>query len=436
MAEMKEIGDVWTDAQLMGKEPVEGYKVDPDKNGKDGKIKPQYWGIPGYLTQEEVVVYNKFKAEVDRLGGDVKKTVYCFGEEEGEAWCLCRWLRARKFVYEDVVIMINEATKTCAVARTKDFYPDPKEALGCDMSLYFVQFPQLYSGHAKNGAPLFISKPGVLNVDAVECITTLEGILKFHWYIMVRDFGDRLREQKKLDPDAFKQFSCVCVLDLAGLTTSQLSSRALAIIKEQSAIDSVCFPETMNRMVIVNAPRFFTATWGIIKGWLDARTASKIDVISSRKAWEAKLLEFVDKDQLPMDYGGTGVDTKQTLAQSQPEGMIKLTTEVMKIRSYGSITHDIAAGMALEITVWTRSVAGADFTITDTSKDKSSTPPLVSKLLVKHTGSDDVNSIPTSGLITKERLVGPLSIKIKGECHAGRFTTNNFCLAFAIYPAS
>jgi hypothetical protein len=136
---------------------------------------------------------------VERRGGHFKATIYCFGEEEGEVWALCRWLRARKFIFEDVVAMIEEATQTRAEAKIKEFYPNPVDALGCDISLYFAQYPQLYSGFAKNGAPLFISKPGVLNVDAVECLTTLDGIVKFHWYIMMYDFASRLRNQKKKD---------------------------------------------------------------------------------------------------------------------------------------------------------------------------------------------------------------------------------------------
>jgi CRAL/TRIO domain len=258
--------------------------------------------------------------------------VYCFGKEEGEAFALCRWLRARKFDYAEVIKMVEQATKARAEAKSFDFYTDPKAALGCDMSVYFAQYPQLYSGFAKNGCPVFISKPGVLNVDAVECITTLLGIVKFHWYIMMHDFGGRLRAQKAKDPH-FKRFECFCVLDLEHLTMGQLNSRTMEIIKEQSAIDSLCFPETMNKMMIVNGPRFFGATWSIIKGFLDPRTSSKIEVISSKKTWQKRLLEFIDAEQLPVDYGGTGPDTQVTMDKENFSGKMKrIHTELMFLR--------------------------------------------------------------------------------------------------------
>jgi hypothetical protein len=35
----------------------------------------------------------------------------------------------------------------------------------------------------------------------MECITTLDGIVKFHWHVMIHDFAERLREMKRKDPD-------------------------------------------------------------------------------------------------------------------------------------------------------------------------------------------------------------------------------------------
>jgi hypothetical protein len=274
----------------------------------------------------------KFKEELQTRDADFRDTIYSFGEIEGEVFTLCRWLRARKYVYDDVIKMVEEATETRKEAKSKGFYPDPKEALGCDMATYFAQYPQLYSGFAKNGAPVFISKPGVLNVDAVECITTLEGIVNFHWYIMQRDFAERLRAQKEKVP-GFKRFECVCILDLEHLTLSQLTSRALTIIKEQAAIDSICFPETMCKMYIVNGPRFFGATWKLIRGWLDPRTAGKIEVISDRKKWTEKLLEVVEADELPEDYGGKGPNTQTTIENENFAGKLKrMHTEVLYLR--------------------------------------------------------------------------------------------------------
>jgi len=97
--------------------------------------------------------------------------------------------------------MVEEATEQRKEAKRVDFYPDGRAALGCAPSLFLANYPQLYPGFAKNGCPFFISKPGVIDIDAIECITTVEGIIRFHWHIMFHDFAKRLRKAKESDPN-------------------------------------------------------------------------------------------------------------------------------------------------------------------------------------------------------------------------------------------
>ena len=228
--------------------------------------------------------------------------------------------------------MVEEATEVEIVPKLNNFYIDPAKALGCPEAVYNAQYPQVYSGYAKSGCPVFFSKIGVVNIDAITCITSVPDITKYHWYIQIHDFGKRLRENKKKNPE-FTRFECISILDLGSLTIGQLNSHVLALTKEQSFVDSLCFPETMNKMFIINAPKFFTATFNIIKGWLDPRTANKVHVISNRKTWEKALLEHIDPDQLPVDYGGTGPPTNDTMEKEGFTGSLKrLHTEVIWVR--------------------------------------------------------------------------------------------------------
>lgn len=362
----------------------------------------------------------KFRDEVEKRGGEFKNTVYSFSLIEGEAYCLTRWLRARKFVYQDVIAMVEEATEVRADARKHDFYPDPVSALGCGPSLFMHTYPQLYHGKAKNGCPLFISKPGVLNTDGMECITSLDGILKFHWHVMIHDFKNRLMEHKKAHPD-FCNFQTVTVIDLEHLSSSQLSKRALSIVKTQTAIDSVCFPETMNRTLVINAPRFFSLTWSIIKGWIDPRTASKIELISSRKSWEARLRELCDEKELPSDYGGTGQATTVTLEKEYaPKGVVREHFQTVHVGSSGHANVEVPAGCEMEVSVWTRSLYEVVISIAD---ENHKSKVFVDGVSFMHTGGTGDNDKPSSMVVTKERIVGPANAKIKFESKAGRFTS-------------
>jgi len=440
---MSELPGIWTADELMtGKADVPSSSTVSAENGsasKDGsvrrmgntgKVDPMDWGMPGHLTKEEVDVFMLFRDEVEKRGGEFRNTVYSFGDIEGEAFCLTRWLRARKYKYDDVIQMVEEATQVRADARQQDFYPDPRAALGCEVGAFMAQYPQLYHGYAKNGCPLFISKPGVLNVDGMECITTLDGIIKFHWHAMMHDYKNRLLKHKQTYPD-FNNFQCVCVIDLDNLSTSQLSSRALSIVKTQTSIDSVCFPETMNRTLVINAPRFFSMTWNIIKGWIDPRTAGKIELISSRKSWEARMRELVDMEQLPSDYGGKGMATTETLAKEAPEGVLKQHHKLVYVRSSGHTTLEVPPGGEMEVTVYTRVTTKATVSIVDSTNKKK---VYVSGVIVQHTSGTGENDKPTTVVITKERLRGPIKAKVLIESTGGRFSSaGNYMVAANIY---
>lgn len=86
------------------------------------------------------------------------------------------------------------------------------------------------------------------------------------------------------------------------------------------------------------------------------------------------------------------------------------------------------AGEELQITVYTRSTAGAKFTVCD-AKTKA---PFVENALVKHSGTESMDEIPSKMIIAKENIQGPASIKVKGDSLAGRWTTNNFLVVFTV----
>lgn len=426
MSDSSDIPDSdWTKAQLMGEH---------NDTSLEAKIKadPRLWGRPGFLTAAEADTFFKFKEVVNLRGGGFKDTIYSFGIEEGEVYALTRWLRARKYVFDDVMKMVEEATEFEVEPRKANFYIDPAAALGCPEAVYNAQYPQLYSGFAKNGSPIFFSKVGVVNINAIECITTVPNIVKYHWYVQIHDFGKRLRENKKTIPN-FNRFECISILDAGNLTLAQLTGSVMTLMREQTALDSLCFPETMNKMYIINGPRFFSATWNIIKGWLDPRTAAKIEVISSRKQWVKDLLENIDADQLPVDYGGTGPPTNETMEKEGFTGDLKrLHTEVLSVRSNGSVTFNVQPGEELEITVYTRSLTGAKISVSN-ANDKAGTP-LVPDVNIKHNNADN-DQPPSHVCVTKTRIKGPKSIKVKAETMGSRFvaSASNYLVVFEVH---
>ena len=167
--------------------------------GSGAVVEPQNWGFPGYLSKEEEAIYEQFSAEVSKRGQDWRDTIFSFGYNEEKEYAYCRWLRARKFDIKEVIKMIDEATALRAEPKKFDFYPDPKSALGVEEAIFKTQYQQVFAGHAKNSCPLFVSKPGLINMTGLECITTINNMHKYQWHAMIYGAGNEYRQRQKAD---------------------------------------------------------------------------------------------------------------------------------------------------------------------------------------------------------------------------------------------
>lgn len=100
--------------------------------------------------------------------------------------------------------------------------------------------------------------------------------------------------------------------------------------------------------------------------------------------------------------------------------------------SSGSATFDIYPGEELKITVYTRSMSGAKFTVSDAHNKTGTT--WVGDVVVTH-NNNDISEMPTNVEITKTNIKGPASVKVKAESLGSRFTasTSNYLVVFEVY---
>ena len=90
---------------------------------------------------------------------------------------------------------------------------------------------------------------------------------------------------------AFDDYSCLCVLDLHGLNSSQLNKKMLRVVKVQASIDNLCYPETMNLMILLSPPPTFAIFYRLIRAFLPSRTVSKIELYANRSKGEYIMLQ-------------------------------------------------------------------------------------------------------------------------------------------------
>jgi hypothetical protein len=88
-------------------------------------------------------------------------------------------------------------------------------------------------------------------------------------------------------------------------------------------------PERLHRVILVNSPFIFRASWYVIKPWMDARTARKVVFVSGAEDIAKILAELkVETTLLPIQYGGDIADVEATmLVPGFPTNMTEGTAE-------------------------------------------------------------------------------------------------------------
>ncbi|KAJ5160713.1 uncharacterized protein N7482_007717 [Penicillium canariense] len=96
--------------------------------------------------------------------------------------------------------------------------------------------------------------------------------------------------------------SSIYLVDASGLGLKQgWSLRYFA--QEISWLLSTCYPETIQRVFVCNAPSYFSTIWKYLKSWVDPNTAEKIVVLSSPEVLPT-LEEYIDNSNIPTAFGG------------------------------------------------------------------------------------------------------------------------------------
>ncbi|XP_021960400.1 SEC14-like protein 4 isoform X1 [Folsomia candida] len=73
------------------------------------------------------------------------------------------------------------------------------------------------------------------------------------------------------------------------------------------ALDSY-YPALYDKMVLVNVPSVFEAMLNIMKQAMTPDTGKRIQVFgTSQQKWQNYLLEWIDRDELPVDFGGNKI---------------------------------------------------------------------------------------------------------------------------------
>mmetsp|Transcript_51292 Transcript_51292/g.76120 ORF Transcript_51292/g.76120 Transcript_51292/m.76120 type:complete len:533 (+) Transcript_51292:137-1735(+) len=289
---------------------------------EEAEVESGLRGYPGDLTDSEVAACLEFRKQLKtRDNPAYQEMVASFQSVEEEPYALCRFLRARQFKVDEVFEMMDVGADVWKDGKDHDFYPDADEAIGAPLTILLTQYPLVYHGSAKNGCPVSYFRAGEVVVEGVECITPIDGLTNLAWHYQMHKFPAVVAEAQSTNPDVVR-CEAIAIFDLKGLTKSQMNARTLEVLKKVIRVN-VCFPEVLNRMAILNAPGFFTFFWRVIKTFLDARTASKIAMFSDENQGKEWLREYIEKHEIPSDYGGSGPSVKNIMEETSATSAAK-----------------------------------------------------------------------------------------------------------------
>jgi hypothetical protein len=170
----------------------------------------------------------------------------------------------------------------------------------------------------------------------------------------------------------------------------------------------------MHCMIVLNAPSFFTMSWGVVKQLIDPRTAKRIQLFGSQAKGVARMLQLIDPSEIPADYGGTKPSIEQIILQAessrrtsgtptttsststigaqavpqQQQQQQEIDLLFCKRRGKVSKVFEVATGQILRLRIWTRSVSGIKFALHD-----------------KHTGEKKMRECVVRGDIPQRSVV-------------------------------
>ncbi|WVR04897.1 hypothetical protein IAU60_001909 [Kwoniella sp. DSM 27419] len=261
-------------------------------------------GQLGHLTADQQAAFDEFK----RVSGE--RGVYKEGSPPShDDATLLRYLRARRFQVEPAVQHFSSTEQYRQQNRLIELYDE------MDVDEY-EQARRLFIGRRdRRGFPITLFEVAKLDMKAVTAYERATGLsqattsAKMLRLFALYEFFSRFVSPwcssvptRPHYPTPITQGTNV--VDISGMGLKQYWDLR-AHLQDSSSLSAAHYPETLNSIVVIGAPSFFSTIWSWIKKFIDPGVVAKIHICpSSPSEMLAALTDMIDIESIPKKYGG------------------------------------------------------------------------------------------------------------------------------------
>ena len=169
--------------------------------------------------------------------------------------------------------------------------------------LHFLHAKAYFPYPDRRGRPVYVERTGGADADLLAALTSLD-VLEAHHIVSMEVDVRNLYALASAAAGA-PVTAQTTILDFAGMSLKLANANSRAYVQKMSALDTAAYPETLGRLLIINAPSYFNVAWAMVRGFLDPATVAKISILGGPAEWQPVLRELIDPDRTPTEYGGT-----------------------------------------------------------------------------------------------------------------------------------
>ncbi|GBE59847.1 CRAL TRIO domain containing protein [Babesia ovata] len=240
-----------------------------------------------------------------------------------------RFLRARKFDINKTSAMLNKYFSWRLEVNVDSIIRSDLTYIRDRVREFF---PHGYHGVDRLGRPIYIERMGQGSCTKLLQHLTTEQLTRY--YVQRYEYLTHVMMPAASIKLGKPVEQLLTIVDLRGFSLSQINTKLRAFLTAMSSVTQNYYPEMLGKLLFINASALFSALWQILSPLLDAKTLSKISVISSKTESRQLVFELVDPDQLPIFLGGTRPDEDWMTANFGPWDDPEILDELKRTRPH------------------------------------------------------------------------------------------------------